>query len=168
MHIWKHQVSSDLLLRSTFIIKSIVSDRTKKLVRSYSKVIENTICVILCHQLQLRCGTIDQNIIYKIFAAKIFQVYSCVSTPPINLFISTYLSIYLSIYISNYLIYIYIYIYINQDFCYWTSLKEFLKKILLLSVICWRCCFHARRKYQEIQIIDENSKYWRIKLMYMY
>ena len=111
MHIWKHQVSSDLLLRSTFLIKSIVSDRTKKLVRSYSKVIENTICVILCHQLQLRCGTIDQNIIYKIFAAKIFQVYSCVSTPPINLFISTYLSIYLSIYISNYLIYIYIYIY---------------------------------------------------------
>ena len=115
MHIWKHQVSSDLLLRSTFLIKSIVSDRTKKLVRSYSKVIENTICVILCHQLQLRCGTIDQNIIYKIFAAKIFQVCSCVSTPPINLFISTYLSIYLYIYLIIYLIYIYIYIYIYKS-----------------------------------------------------
>ena len=91
------KVSSGLLLRSTFLIKSLVSDHTANLSDPtansfWQHNIPNH--VILCLQLLLCCGTIEPNIIDKILLknSKCLPVCQALLS---DLSTSIYLSIYL-------------------------------------------------------------------------
>ena len=153
------KVSSGLLLHSTFLIKSMVSGPTANLSGPTTNSFwqHNTPNhVILCHQLQLCCGTIEQNIIDKIFIAKTFEVSSNVSTlRSIYLYPSIYIYIYISLFLSLYIyihtyIYIHIYIYVHILYIYIYMIYVYICIYLSISIFAiglyWsnlfkKCCY---------------------------